>query len=156
MVVVFRVPATRDMVTALLNPKEKKSFFDLLTLGAMGIEAALFFFLPTWLKQPLFIVIFLFWRLAYNAGLGVLLKYQSDSKGLVRLATQYKIFDKEANPKMYRWLQVQLSMKMGEDYDFAVGWMSDCTEWGETDRIFCCRRLRLSTTPGCSTASWST
>ncbi|KAI8143674.1 phospholipid methyltransferase-domain-containing protein [Fennellomyces sp. T-0311] len=117
---VFRVPATRDMVTALLNPKEKKSFFDILTLGAMAIEIGLYFVLPSWFKQPLFIFIFMFWRLAYNAGLGALLKYQSDSKGLVRLATHYKIFDKEANPKLYRWLQVQLSMKMGDDYDFAT------------------------------------
>ncbi|KAI9271746.1 phospholipid methyltransferase-domain-containing protein [Phascolomyces articulosus] len=117
---VFRVPATRDMVTALLNPKEKKSFFDLVTLGTMAVEIGLFFALPTWLKQVLFIFIFFFWRLGYNAGLGALLKYQSDSRGLVRLAQKYKIFDQEANPKAYRWLKTQLSMKMGDDYDFAT------------------------------------
>ncbi|KAI9471424.1 phospholipid methyltransferase-domain-containing protein [Zychaea mexicana] len=116
---VFRVPATRDMVTALLNPKEKKSFFDLLTLGTMAVEIALLFLLPTWAKQTLFIFIFFFWRLAYNAGLGALLKYQSDSRGLVRMAQKYQIFDQDANPKAYRWLKTQLSMKMGDDYDFA-------------------------------------
>ncbi|ORY96613.1 phospholipid methyltransferase-domain-containing protein [Syncephalastrum racemosum] len=115
---VFRVPATRDMVTALLNPKEAKSFFDLLTLGIMGVEIALFFVLPVWAKQLLFVFVFAFWRLAYNAGLGVLLKYQSDGRGLVRLAKKYQIFDAEKNPKVYRWVKRQLSMKMGDDYDF--------------------------------------
>ena len=110
------------MVTALLNPKEKKTFFDLITLGTMAIEVGLFFTLPTWAKQTLFIFVFFFWRLAYNAGLGALLKYQSDSRGLVRMAKKYKIFDQEANPKAYRWLKTQLSMKMGDDYDFAVSW----------------------------------
>lgn len=118
--VVFRVPATRDMVSSLLDPKQKKSFFDFLTLATMAIEICLFFVLPTWVKRPLFIMIFMFWRLSYNAGLGALLKYQSESRGLVRLAKEYKIFDREANPKIYSWLKTQLSMKMGDDYDFAV------------------------------------
>lgn len=108
------------MVTALLNPKEAKSFFDLLTLGIMGVEIALFFVLPVWAKQLLFVFVFAFWRLAYNAGLGVLLKYQSDGRGLVRLAKKYEIFDAEKNPKVYRWVKRQLSMKMGDDYDFDV------------------------------------
>lgn len=117
---VFRVPATRDMVTGLVNPREKKSFFDLLTLGTMICEISLLFLLPRWASQVFFIMVFFFWRLGYNAGLGALLKYQSDSRGLVRLAKKYKIFDQEANPKVYRWLNNQLSMKMGDDYDFAV------------------------------------
>ncbi|KAI7880063.1 hypothetical protein K492DRAFT_130620 [Lichtheimia hyalospora FSU 10163] len=117
---VFRVPATRDMVTGLVNPREKKSFFDLLTLGTMIFEVGLLFLLPAWASQVFFIMVFFFWRLGYNAGLGALLKYQSDSRGLVRLAKKYKIFDQEANPKVYRWLNNQLSMKMGDDYDFAT------------------------------------
>lgn len=117
---VFRVPLTREMVANLLNPKQKKGVFDWITLGTMAFQIGLFFFLPSWIKRPLFIFIFFFWRLAYNAGLGVLLKYQSDSRGLVRLAKKYHLFDREANPKAYHWLQRQLSIKMGDDYDFAV------------------------------------
>lgn len=108
------------MVANLLNPKQKKGVFDWITLGTMAFQIGLFFFLPSWIKRPLFIFIFFFWRLAYNAGLGVLLKYQSDSRGLVRLAKKYHLFDREANPKAYHWLQHQLSIKMGDDYDFAV------------------------------------
>ncbi|EPB87815.1 hypothetical protein HMPREF1544_05344 [Mucor circinelloides 1006PhL] len=117
---VFRVPLTREMVANLLNPKQKKGVFDWITLGTMAFQIGLFFFLPSWIKRPLFIFIFFFWRLAYNAGLGVLLKYQSDSRGLVRLAKKYHLFDREANPKAYHWLQHQLSIKMGDDYDFAT------------------------------------
>ncbi|CEP14983.1 hypothetical protein [Parasitella parasitica] len=96
---VFRVPLTREMVANLLNPKQKKGVFDWITLATMAFEIGLFFILPLWAKRVLFLFIFFFWRLAYNAGLGVLLKYQSDSRGLVRLARQYQIFDREANPK---------------------------------------------------------
>jgi phosphatidylethanolamine N-methyltransferase len=108
------------MVANLLNPKIQKGVFDWITLGTMAIEIGLFFVLPVWAKQILFLFVFFFWRLAYNAGLGVLLKYQSDSRGLVRLAKKYKIFDRDANPTAYHWLQHQLSIKMGDDYDFAV------------------------------------
>ncbi|CAO3653496.1 unnamed protein product [Mucor hiemalis] len=117
---VFRVPLTREMVANLLNPKIKKGVFDWLTLGTMAIEIGLFFVLPCWAKRALFLFIFFFWRLAYNAGLGILLKYQSDSRGLVRLAKKYQLFDRDANPTAYHWLQHQLSIKMGDDYDFAT------------------------------------
>ncbi|KAI8645821.1 phospholipid methyltransferase-domain-containing protein [Parasitella parasitica] len=117
---VFRVPLTREMVATLLNPKQKKGVFDWVTLGIMALEIGLFFVLPVWAKRILFLFIFFVWRLAYNAGLGVLLKYQSDSRGLVRLARHYQIFDREANPRIYHWLQHQLSIKMGDDYDFAT------------------------------------
>ncbi|KAI8373027.1 phospholipid methyltransferase-domain-containing protein [Radiomyces spectabilis] len=118
--VVFRVPATREMVQSLLDPREKKSFFDKITLAIMAVEILLFFVLPRPVKQILFIFVFAFWRLGYNVGLGILLKYQSDSRALVHLAKKYQIFDQKANPALYQWLQRQLSMKMGDDYNFTT------------------------------------
>ncbi|CAO3624925.1 unnamed protein product [Cunninghamella blakesleeana] len=106
------------MVANLFDPKQKKGFFDLLTLGIMAIEILLFFVLPVRAKQLLFIGIFAFWRLAYNFGLGVLLKYQSDSRGLVRFAEKLQLFDKQS--KSYNWLKRELSLKMDDDYDFAT------------------------------------
>jgi phosphatidylethanolamine N-methyltransferase len=106
------------MVASLLDPQQKKGFFDMLTLGIMTIQIALFFVLPTQTKQFLFLGLFAFWRLAYNGGLGAVLKYQSDSRGLVRLANHYKLFDPSS--KSYHWLERELSIKMGEDYDYAV------------------------------------
>ncbi|KAI8980834.1 phospholipid methyltransferase-domain-containing protein [Pilobolus umbonatus] len=117
---VFRVPLTKDMISNLLNINNKKSIFDWITLGIMALEIGAFFLLPVWISRILFIFVFFFWRLSYNAGLGFLLKYQSDSRGLVRLAKKYKLFDREANPMMYRWLKTQLSINMGDDYDFAT------------------------------------
>ncbi|CEG82867.1 Putative Phosphatidylethanolamine N-methyltransferase Short=PEAMT [Rhizopus microsporus] len=115
---VFRVPVTREMVATLLDPTSKKSAFDWITLGTMAFEIALFFLLPLRTKRILFTFIFFFWRLCYNVGLGILLKEQSDRRGLVKWAKKYKIFDREANPKIYNFLHHQLSMKMGDDYDF--------------------------------------
>ncbi|EPB92570.1 hypothetical protein HMPREF1544_00583 [Mucor circinelloides 1006PhL] len=112
---VFRVPVTREMVQSLMDPKEPKSVFDILTLATLLFEIALLFLLPRKVSQYLFLAIFLFWRLAYNVGLGALLKYQSDSRGLVKLAKKYRIFE---DPRSRKWLKTQLSMKMHQDYDF--------------------------------------
>ncbi|KAI8093518.1 phospholipid methyltransferase-domain-containing protein [Halteromyces radiatus] len=114
----FRVPVTHEMVSTLLDPQQKKGFFDILTLGIMAVQISLFFLLPTRTKQFLFLALFSFWRLAYNVGLGALLKFQSDSRGLVRMAKKYKLFDPQS--KTYHWLKRELSVKMGDDYDYAT------------------------------------
>ncbi|KAG2173606.1 hypothetical protein INT43_005024 [Umbelopsis isabellina] len=114
----FRVPTTHDMLKAVLDPKSNKTFFDLFTLGVMGFEIFLFFVLPDAVRRYLFLVLFAFWRLSYNFGLGVLLKYQSDSRGLVNLAKKYKVFDAKRNPKVHNWLKYQFTRKMGQDYNF--------------------------------------
>ncbi|RUP49410.1 phospholipid methyltransferase-domain-containing protein [Jimgerdemannia flammicorona] len=115
---VFRVSITHDMVSSLLDPWTAKSFFDLLTLGLMLLQISLFFLLPVYVKRGLFLIIFLVWRSAYNAGLGYLLKWQSEKKGLVALARRKGWFDEKKNPKVYRWLRRELSVKMGPDYHF--------------------------------------
>ncbi|KAF7728894.1 phosphatidylethanolamine N-methyltransferase [Apophysomyces ossiformis] len=114
---VFRVPVTREMVTALLDPKQKKGFFDIMVLATMAVEIGLFFLLPSGWKTGVFLGLFMFWRVAYNVGLGALLKYQSDQRGLVSLAKKYKLF--QPGHPWYGWLKRELSLKMGEDYDFA-------------------------------------
>lgn len=102
---VFKVPKTREMVQSLFDPREPKTFFDLLTLATLFLQLALFLWLPRSTSQYFFLFLFLFWRLAYNLGLGVLLKWQSNRRGLVKLAKQHKIFENQ-------WLTNQLSMKM--------------------------------------------
>ncbi|KAI8885804.1 hypothetical protein K501DRAFT_331665 [Backusella circina FSU 941] len=115
---VFKVPTTREMVQSLADPNEKKSFFDILTLATLLFEVALLFTLPRHIGRFIFLFLFFFWRIAYNVGLGVLLKYQSEKKGLVKLAKEYKIFDEKAHPRLVKWFRIQLSMKMGTDYNF--------------------------------------
>lgn len=118
--IVFRVPVTHDMLTAVLDPQASKTFFDVFTLAIMGLEILLFFVLPNGFKRYFFLVVFLFWRLSYNLGLGVLLKYQSEQRGLVNLAKKFKVFDAKKNPKVHAWLKHQFTRKMGKDYDFEV------------------------------------
>jgi hypothetical protein len=59
------------------------------------------------------------WRLAYNAGLGIVLKKQSESKWIVNLVKR-KGWMKEG--KVRNWIESELRAKMGKDYDFNVGY----------------------------------
>ncbi|KAI8332212.1 phospholipid methyltransferase-domain-containing protein [Chlamydoabsidia padenii] len=113
----FKVPTTNDMVTTLLNPLEPKSVFDLITLGCMSVPFLIWLCLPSTLSRYILLGCYLFWRLTYNVGLGVLLKYQSDTDGLVEWCRHYHLFDTIATGRAH-WLKRQLSIKMGSDYQF--------------------------------------
>ncbi|KAI1313856.1 phosphatidylethanolamine N-methyltransferase [Mortierella claussenii] len=115
---IFRVPVTKDMLSEIFDTGKKKSAFDLLTLAVMGVQILLFFTLSTSVKRWLFLALFVFWRAGYNAGLGYLLKLQSERKGLVALAKEHGIFDKKRGGAWYDWLKQELSCKMEADYDF--------------------------------------
>ncbi|KAG0357444.1 phosphatidylethanolamine N-methyltransferase [Podila minutissima] len=115
---IFKVPVTKDMVSEIFNMSKKKSAFDVLTLAVMAGQIFLFFSLPTKVKRLLFFFIFIFWRAGYNAGLGYLLKLQSERRGLVAWAREAGIFDKNKGNPWYDWLKVELSCKMEADYDF--------------------------------------
>ncbi|ORY07709.1 hypothetical protein K493DRAFT_201788 [Basidiobolus meristosporus CBS 931.73] len=115
---IFKVPATSDMLSTLFDPNVEKSAFDYLTLGVLCFQALLFFILPSGFRKYFFLVIFLLWRTAYNLGLGLLLKNQSDKRGLVSLARKKGIFEPKKGGKAYRWLKKELTSKMGDDYDF--------------------------------------
>lgn len=52
-------------------------------LQAFGLSTFLLLLLP--LPQWFYIVFFIFWRLSYNVGLGLLLRYQSESESFVKL-----------------------------------------------------------------------
>ncbi|KFH73160.1 hypothetical protein MVEG_00381 [Podila verticillata NRRL 6337] len=115
---IFNVPVTKDMVREIFDMSKKKSAFDILTLAVMAGQIFLFFSLPTKVKRFLFLFIFIFWRAGYNAGLGYLLKLQSERRGLVAWAREAGIFDKSRGNPWYDWLKVELSCKMEADYDF--------------------------------------
>ncbi|KAG0361845.1 phospholipid methyltransferase-domain-containing protein [Gamsiella multidivaricata] len=115
---IFRVPLTKDMLSEIFDMGKKKSAFDLITLAVMGVQILMFFTLPTYIKRWLFLVLFIFWRAGYNAGLGYLLKLQSERRGLVAWAREKGIFDKKRGGGWYTWLKQELSCKMDKDYDF--------------------------------------
>ncbi|RIB28400.1 phospholipid methyltransferase-domain-containing protein [Gigaspora rosea] len=115
---VFKVPQTSDMLTSVFEPNSKKSAFDVIIMAIMGFQIVLFFILPSHIRQLVFLFLFIFWRTAYNVGLGLLLKYQSDKHGIISWVRRLKIFNKKEGGKLYNFFKEELSVKMGDDYNF--------------------------------------
>lgn len=72
---VFAVPPTADLLDHVFSINAKKTLLDVPILLPIAIQIALFFFSS--LPKPFFLLSFLLWRAAYNAGLGIILKRQS-------------------------------------------------------------------------------
>ena len=83
-------------------------------------QVALFLLWPRSFSRRFFFVAFVFWRAAYNAGLGWILTKQSKRKWIVREVCQRGWLDDSKRPKVRAWIRKQLSVKMGRDYDFDV------------------------------------
>ncbi|EIN05166.1 hypothetical protein PUNSTDRAFT_146058 [Punctularia strigosozonata HHB-11173 SS5] len=114
---VFRVPTTHDVLT-LFHPAYPKSHLDLLNLFLLGSQIALFFWLPTSVRKPFFLVYFAFWRAAYDAGLGWVLTKQSKRKWIVKEVQRRGWLDEKRRPEVRAWIRKQLQGKMGGDYSF--------------------------------------
>lgn len=117
---VFRVPATHDVLTALFHPSYPKSHFDLLNLGLLALQLLLFFYLPRSMSRPFFLCYFIFWRAAYDGGLGWVLTKQSKKKWIVREVLRRGWLDENRRPAVRNWIRAQLVGKMGQDYSFDV------------------------------------
>lgn len=103
----FLLPHLKNPLT--LHPIKEWTLFDYLKNFSSLSLLLLFFRLPGWV----FIVIFLFWRLCYNVGLGFLLHHQSKSKFLTA-CVKYITPD---NP-LYSLIKQFVSLGMGPDYKF--------------------------------------
>ena len=117
---VFKVPTTHDVLTALFHPSYPKSHFDLLNLALLGLQVLLFLYLPRGVSKHFFFCYFVFWRAAYDAGLGWVLTKQSKRKWIVREVQRRGWLDQEKRPLVREWIRKQLVGKMGEDYSFDV------------------------------------
>ncbi|KAI1987772.1 phosphatidylethanolamine N-methyltransferase [Ophidiomyces ophidiicola] len=120
---VFTVPHTRDMVSQLLSPSEPKNFSDILVLSILAIHISLLLYLPSFLRVPMFALLFLFWRAAYNVGIGWLLHMQSNHRTLILWARKLKLFvdpstGENPHPFIYRFIKRELETKIPEDYSF--------------------------------------
>eukprot|EP00834_Sanchytrium_tribonematis_P001665 NODE_43_length_33755_cov_1.178542.p3 type:complete len:516 gc:universal NODE_43_length_33755_cov_1.178542:31807-33354(+) len=110
----FEIPKTQDMLNSIFRPKEV-NLFDVITLSCLVVQAIGFFVgMPRWYT----ITMFIFWRLAYNIGLGYILKMQSDHKWLFLLAKQYQLFDTAKSSPLQKFIKTQLIKKMGNDYKY--------------------------------------
>lgn len=121
---VFRVPTTHDVLTALFHPSYPKSHIDLVNLGLLGLQIALFCWLPRSVSKVFFLLYFAFWRAAYDLGLGWVLTKQSKKKWIVREVQRLGWLEEARQPAIKNWIRNQLAGKMGKDYSFDVGFSS--------------------------------
>jgi phosphatidylethanolamine N-methyltransferase len=115
------------MFKTVLDPKLRKTTLDLITIGTLVLQCYLFFILgrnPTF-RAIFFFVLFALWRSAYNIGLGILLKKQSEERWLVNWLAKSGLLNGREGGKGFLahwavWIRGQLEQKMGPDYDFDV------------------------------------
>ncbi|KAK3721048.1 phosphatidylethanolamine N-methyltransferase [Vermiconidia calcicola] len=120
---VFTVPHTEDMVSQLFDPMQPKNASDTFIVTVLGSMCGLFWLLPQKWRIPIFAVIFVFWRLCYNAGIGWLLHNQSHHKRIVAWTKQSKIFENpktgnQPHPTLWKFLKREMEAKIPEDYKF--------------------------------------
>ncbi|KZT35944.1 hypothetical protein SISSUDRAFT_1008125 [Sistotremastrum suecicum HHB10207 ss-3] len=116
--IVFRVPTTHDVLTALFHPSYPKSHLDILNLGLLGLQLVLFAYLSNHVARIFFLFYFAFWRAAYDLGLGWVLTKQSKKKWIVREVQRLGWLDESRKPAIRAWIKKQLAGKMGKDYSF--------------------------------------
>ncbi|KAG2117721.1 phospholipid methyltransferase-domain-containing protein [Suillus clintonianus] len=115
---VFKVPTTHDVLTGLFHPRYPKSHLDIINLSLLGLQLVLFYILPRPAVKVFFLFYFVFWRAAYDAGLGWVLTKQSKRKWMVREIQRLGWLDEKRNPAARNWIRAQLQGKMGKDYSF--------------------------------------
>ncbi|KAI0011015.1 phosphatidylethanolamine N-methyltransferase [Xylariaceae sp. FL0662B] len=111
------------MVSQLLDPREPKNLSDAIVLGVLAAHILALYFLPFSLRQPVFAVVYLFWRASYNLGIGILLQVQSSDNKLVQWAKKWKLFEnpstgKNPRPWLYNLIKHEMETKIPEDYQF--------------------------------------
>lgn len=106
------------MVSTVFDPREPKTAWDVVILLIIAAHFAAVAWLPITASRPLLIAAFVFWRAAYDAGLGFLLQAQSRHGTLVQWARKYGVFDRKRSPERYEFIRRQLEPKMGSDYNY--------------------------------------
>lgn len=111
------------MVSQLLDPRQPKNLSDLVVLAILAMHLLAAYLLPSGWKRPVFAVVFLFWRAAYNIGIGLLLNLQSSHRRLITWARRWKLFENPASgqnprPWLYQLVKRELEAKIPQDYEF--------------------------------------
>ncbi|GAC76014.1 hypothetical protein PANT_19c00062 [Moesziomyces antarcticus T-34] len=115
---VFTVPHTPDMLSSIFDPRQPKTPLDIVTVVSLSLQIILYFALSRRAAQIFFFVYFAFWRASYNAGLGWILKQQSEKGWIIRQVKQNGWMDPKRRPRIHGWVKQQLVTKMDKDYVF--------------------------------------
>ena len=111
------------MVSQLFDPTQPKNASDMAIVGVLASMSLVWYFLPNKWRIRVFAVVFIFWRMCYNAGIGWLLQNQSHHKRLTSWAKNYKVFENpksgnQPRPAVYRFLEKEMEAKIPKDYKF--------------------------------------
>lgn len=112
----FVPPETHDMVRSLFDPTIKKSFLELCITSALLFNFVVAYFSVQWFgrsfTRKLYILQYVFWRLCYNGGIGIVLHYQSHYETLTKWAKKSQIFNKKNSSLLGRFLQFEVGAKL--------------------------------------------
>ncbi|KAI1268997.1 phosphatidylethanolamine N-methyltransferase [Xylariaceae sp. FL1019] len=119
----FAVPVTHDRIPQMLNPTQPKNLGDIIVLAVLAAHILALYALPQSYRKPVFAVVYLFWRAAYNAGLGLLLRWQSNDNALVAWAQKWQLFEspssgKNPRPWLYNRLKRESATEIYSEFDF--------------------------------------
>ncbi|KAI8813693.1 phospholipid methyltransferase-domain-containing protein [Cladochytrium replicatum] len=114
----FSLPATSNVVTnLLLSSPLSYTFFERIILIPLLFQLYLFFVVRS--NRVTFLCLFVFWRITYNLGLGLLLREQSQSRLIVRIVRRMGFGNSSGvkNEWIY-FLQKEIQTKMGTTVSF--------------------------------------
>ncbi|KAI1327139.1 phosphatidylethanolamine N-methyltransferase [Xylariaceae sp. FL0255] len=119
----FVVPITHDRIPQMFDPRQPKNVGDVIVLSVLALHVLTLYILPASLKKPVLAIIYLFWRAAYNGGIGFLLRWQSNDFKLVAWAQKWKLFEppstgRNPRPWLYNILKRDSETEVEGEFDF--------------------------------------
>lgn len=109
------------MVRSLFDPTVKKSFLEVcITLALLSDFAICHWALKRFgleSTRTVFLAQYLFWRVCYNLGIGIVLRLQSRYETWSNYAKRHHLFVKNNRSPLARFCQFELSTKMQDNYD---------------------------------------